>query len=411
MSSVANFSVPSESASGLFKQPPRIRIDFLDGIRGLAALYVMLAHIFSLATFDDGKINPSLSPIFVYATHSLAYAHFAVAVFIVLSGFCLMLPVARSQDKALPGGLLGFAKRRARRILPPYYVALASVLGILFASHHFIKHTADGLADLSAMNIVSHLLLVHNLFDKYNMALDGPMWSVAWEWQIYFLFALILLPVWRYAGIVWAIVAGFVLGFMPIMLLPQQSNLSWTSPWYVGLFALGMGGAVVLCSQDHQYPFMKNALLQRSFVSVTSVVLLMLTFVRPHWVWDYEWIFDPIVGAVTIVSILLCTNRVQAGKLERVIVKGLESRPAMTLGAFSYSLYLIHYPVIQKMQDILHRHHVSHYAQFALLLLVGIPVCLALAYLFHVAFERPFMPGHPKTERQAEAAAIISPAP
>jgi peptidoglycan/LPS O-acetylase OafA/YrhL len=47
-----------------------------------------------------------------------AYGHFAVAVFIVLSEFCLVLAVCR--DGALGGGAFGFLHRRARRLLPPF---------------------------------------------------------------------------------------------------------------------------------------------------------------------------------------------------------------------------------------------------------------------------------------------------
>ena len=91
---------------------PRLRLNFLDGLRGLAALYVMLAHVFSITAYgDDGRVSTSLPPAFVWATRGLCFSHYAVAVFIVLSGFCLMLPVSRSKDGLLPGGLLGFAKR------------------------------------------------------------------------------------------------------------------------------------------------------------------------------------------------------------------------------------------------------------------------------------------------------------
>ena len=52
------------------------------------------------------------------------HGHYAVAVFIVLSGFCLMLPVTRDPNGRLPGGFAAYLGRRARRILPPYYAAL-----------------------------------------------------------------------------------------------------------------------------------------------------------------------------------------------------------------------------------------------------------------------------------------------
>ena len=400
----------SQVTSTQNKLSSRIRLDYLDGIRGLAAFYVMLSHTFSLATFDDGMISASLSPFFVWATRGLNLAHYAVAVFIVLSGFCLMLPVAHSQAKTLPGGLLGFARRRARRILPPYYVALAFVLVILFVSHHLIKHVGDGIADMSAGNIISHLLLVHNLNSKYNMALDGPMWSVAWEWQIYFLFALILLPVWRRFGIIWTTGLGFVLGLLPMWLLPERSNFYWTSPWYIGLFALGMAAAVVMRSQDDQYRLLKSTATQYITLCVIGGTLIMLVCLRPQWLTaEFYWVVDTFVGAFAAIFILACANKTSSNAIHKEVVRRLEAPSLMMLGTFSYSLYLIHYPILQKLHYIMYQHHFSHYLQFALLLSVGIPICLFIAYLFHLAFERPFMPGRPQTERQAEIAAIVSP--
>ena len=391
---------------------PRLRLNFLDGLRGLAALYVMLAHVFSITAYgDDGRVSAALPPAFVWATRGLCFPHYAVAVFIVLSGFCLMLPVSRSKNGNLPGGLLGFAKRRARRILPPYYVALTFVLVILFASHHLVKHTGSGATDLSAADIGTHFLLIHNLFSHYSMQIDIPMWSVAWEWQIYFFFALLLLPVWRRFGSLWTVALAFALGFLPQVILPAASNLSWTSPWYLGLFALGMAAADALCRPDSG----TFRLLQDTrFLTVSSGVLaaglVALATTQPSWFGGFYWLGDLYIGLFAALLILACAHPSKPNLLNAV-VRGLESRPLMTLGAFSYSLYLVHFPVLIKLQGILHNHGASHLVQFFALLCIGAPLCLGLAYLFHLAFERPFMPGHPKTERQAEAAALVSPAP
>ena len=108
---------------------PRLRLDFLDGLRGLAALYVLLYH----ASLRAGVLaaaapaQPVAKAISVLHFCLLGYGHLAVAVFIVLSGYCLMLPVARTEGAVLPGGALAFIQRRARRILPPYYAAPGGV--------------------------------------------------------------------------------------------------------------------------------------------------------------------------------------------------------------------------------------------------------------------------------------------
>lgn len=97
----------------------RLHLNFLDGIRAIAALYVLMHHLW----LSQRALLPQGWP-----TGWLAYGHLAVDVFIVLSGFCLMLPVARFKE--LRGGARHFFARRARRILPPVYACIVLCLPI-----------------------------------------------------------------------------------------------------------------------------------------------------------------------------------------------------------------------------------------------------------------------------------------
>jgi peptidoglycan/LPS O-acetylase OafA/YrhL len=70
----------------------------------------------------------------------------------------------------------------------------------------------------------------------------------------------------------------------------------------------------------------------------------------------------------------------------------LASRTAIFLGLFSYSIYLIHDPILSVL---------SHYAfgplglpplaTFAVTLALGFPLILAICYGFHLLFEAPFL--------------------
>ncbi len=73
----------------------------------------------------------------------------------------------------------------------------------------------------------------------------GPMWSVATEWQIYFIFALVLLPLYRRFGTVSTVVFAWGIGVLPLLLLPPAANLVQACPWFLGSFALGMAGAAL----------------------------------------------------------------------------------------------------------------------------------------------------------------------
>src|SRR6516165_1606469 len=93
------------------------RLAGLDGVRGLAALFVVAHHIF-LRTFPGYPVDHA--PFWV---GWFIYGRFAVVVFIVLSGFSLALSPARHGWRL--DGVGRFAARRARRILPATWAALA----------------------------------------------------------------------------------------------------------------------------------------------------------------------------------------------------------------------------------------------------------------------------------------------
>ena len=98
------------------------RLAGLDGIRGLAALYVVVNHVF-LRAFPGYPVDhaPFWAGWFIYG-------RFAVVVFIVLSGFSLALSPARHGGRL--DGASRFARRRARRILPAYWAALVFSLAV-----------------------------------------------------------------------------------------------------------------------------------------------------------------------------------------------------------------------------------------------------------------------------------------
>lgn len=100
----------------------RPKFEFLDGIRGLSATFVLFYHaqLFTGRGFNYIDLNVFLRPLSIV----FSFGHFAVAVFIVLSGFCLAIPMSMSSTKTLKGGFKRYILRRAKRILPPYYIAL-----------------------------------------------------------------------------------------------------------------------------------------------------------------------------------------------------------------------------------------------------------------------------------------------
>ena len=398
--SAATNSIPASSSS------TRLRLHYLDGLRGLAALYVVIFHVYLEASYRwTGFVLPRKLWL---ASQWMIYGHSAVVVFIVLSGYCLMLPVIRSADAQLSDGLKGFFVRRTRRILPPYYAAVLLSLLLIALTSKWRQAVGTSWADMTPAFtpgvLVSHLLLFHNLNQNWTLKIDSPLWSVAMEWQIYFVFALLLLPIWKRWGISATLVVAFIFGLAPHFLLPAKYNLDPTCPWYIGMFAFGMWGAVIgfspLAVHRHIHNRVSWGIL--SFLSF----LCNLVSERMHiaWLKLSAWQGDVLVGASAICLIICCTKHLidNPGSNRLLVLRLLESRWAVVLGTFSYSLYLIHDPLLALLHLPLHMLNLSLSARFLILLIVGVPVCVLAAYGFHCCFERPFLRRPVKKAIEAE---------
>jgi peptidoglycan/LPS O-acetylase OafA/YrhL len=371
------------------------RLHFLDGLRGFACLYVLLFHECTSKLVATDKLSPTVKAI----SRWFNFGHFSVVFFIVLSGFSLMLPIARSRKLELVGGLRVFVARRARRILPPYYAALLLSAAVLALSNWVSSRFGVGQrieGALGAGPVLSHLLLIHNLKFEWAYRINAPMWSVATEWQIYAIFAVVLLPLCRLIGAVATTCVAWVGGSLPFFLLPNGHNLYWACPWFVGSFALGMTGAL-LSSGDGSST--RRAIPWGRLGLVTFAVLLVLIYLGLVDTWPMP-VTDLVASAMAFCVINHCAESIARSSTDSsnrrepsILVSFLESRSLVYLGGFSYSLYLVQHPLLRFVEKGLERLHATADMNLIMEVLVATPLVTALAWVFSELFERPFTSG------------------
>ena len=393
-----------------------LRLDYLDGIRALAALYVSFFHVTLIATWTGvyGRF-PVLSPFMSKGINLFLFGHFGVSVFIILSGYCLMLPVVRSHKGQLPGGTRAFLRRRARRILPPYYVALT--LALLLALVPGMNRPNGSRWDqaLPAWEpgaILSHFLLIQNWNSEWLFKIDMPAWSVAPEWQIYWLFPYALLPLARRIGMVGTVL--FVVGLGWAARFVFGGRYDFIAYSYVGLFALGMMGAAINFSKATW----AQAALQRFpwglMTWLGGVSFVFIGFWRGwYWMEAHCWVTDLVIGFATVCLLVFCTQHLvgSASKTPPFILRLLQAKSLVLLGGFSYSYYLMHDLILNALCATARLVDPEPQTLWCFLFGAGIPLSLTGAYAFHRLFERPFMPARPLDAEQAARVASLSPAP
>lgn len=397
-----------QSDSLLASSQQRIRLDFLDGIRGIAALYVLIHHIYREINWrleqEGNTLPPVISKILPWI---LGHGSIPVAIFIVLSGYCLMLPVIRSGTKRMPMSMPSFFKRRAKRILPPYYAALIlSLVPIAIVPREIGSmmglHWRDAQTSSIFYDLLSHLLLIHNLREEWTYKINGVMWTIATEWQIYFFFPLLLIPLWRQFGITFTVIVAFILGLTPHYLF--NGYLDWSCPWYLGLFSLGMAGAIIGFSQEPRFRLFRDKFpwLPASNGFTATIFIILLRQRNSFGLANYfsfnikDWQFDLIIGFL-VVCLLIYFTKFSSGSLQRphpILLRFLETKWVVTLGTFSYSLYLIHAPILGVSQLLVNNLYMPIVTKLFIMSSIAIILSLSGSYLFHVFFERPFMNSH-----------------
>ena len=348
----------------------------VDGMRAFAALVVLLNH---------------------------TYAQIWTEFFIVISGYCLMLPVVRG-DGTLRGGSTRFFKKRARRILPPYFGALAFSLVLIWLLIGQPTRTLwDVAIDFSLKDVVSHLLLLQNIFGTGRI--NYVFWSIATEWQIYFVFpALVLL--WRRIDPRAIVLAALVFGFA-LTFLFGHTRLGRANPHYLGLFVLGMLTAQLVHAPPGRFARLLHPLLWRMIFATPLVLSGVLI---SQWGWRLSiqrWPYlDMMVAIVTVAALVL------SGLRPRGLVRSFFSwKPLALIGTFSYSLYLIHAPLLQLFwQYLLQPLGLDDNSRFAVLLLGGGPLIVGTSYLFFRCFEQPFMQSPARRLERSVGSAELGPA-
>jgi peptidoglycan/LPS O-acetylase OafA/YrhL len=353
-----------------FAAAPRQRLAGLDGLRGLAALFVVVNHVF-LRAFPGYPVDraPFWAAWFIYG-------RFAVVVFIVLSGFSLALSPARHGWRL--DGVSRFAYRRARRILPGYWAALAFSLAVAW-----LVVAPPGQAAPDAKSVVVNGLLAQNLVGAPSP--NRAFWSMAVEAQLYVVFPLLVLMVRRRGAIAMVATVTLVVTAVGIVgphVSPLDTFVIQSPPDLAALFAVGIlsAGIVGASGVRRSWPWTWLAL------AAAAPALATICWRGTVWTLDHLFWVDLALGpAVACLLAGLATGR------PRRLVRLLDARPMRNLGSSSYSLYLTHGPIVVMVCDKIVAGRVRQgVPAFVVSLALVLPLTVVFARVFASVFETPF---------------------
>lgn len=371
--------------------PVRRRLDGVDGLRAVAALWVVLFHI---RAFSGAHLGP-----FDLIVRS---GSTGVSLFLVLSGFCLYLPIARSGTEKFR--TVKFLRRRANRLLPAYYASLLVIL--------VVTAVAAGPLDLqpltapsAAIQTITHVTMTHSLFPSTFYALNGSYWSLGLEWQLYLGLPLLVIGVRRF-GLPRTIAAAVAINVVYRLALQGAFSLhavNATSPLGQAVlpnllpgrwaeFAFGMVAAELQASGRIARWAGKAGWAIAGLVPVTLASLLARGSPLEHILFGADFL------------LLLCIVLAGGNWVARI----LSWRPLAAVGVMSYSLYLVHQPIVQSLAAVFLRHGQSSRMAFIEVLAL-VPGILAVAWVLFVTVERRTLRSSGTAEPGSPEALLLMP--
>jgi peptidoglycan/LPS O-acetylase OafA/YrhL len=278
-------------------------------------------------------------------------------------------------------------------------------------------------------DIMSHLFMIHDFFISSNDRINYVFWSIAVEFRIYLIFP-VLVWIWRksgsFAALTFASLFTLIGTLVLIYLKPYYPDLnlklSGVCP-YILLFTFGMFAAELSFSSSRVAVGIRELysklpvrninfqfiLYLVAYAGVSGVLLRTGNMLSESQNFILLEIKDILIGIITAFFLFICTLSTQSGTWA---VRFLNWRPLVFIGTFSYSLYLIHGPLLQILdQYILAPLLLTKFTNTCLLLGIGTPLILLTAYLFFLLFERPFLTSGKTSSIKIADSTATNPAP
>jgi peptidoglycan/LPS O-acetylase OafA/YrhL len=351
------------------------RLVGIEGLRALAACSILVFHSWLYSSPDARQA--SLGPL----SHVLPDFAFGVVLFFTLSGFLLYRPfvAVAMRDEPAPS-IRSYLRNRALRILPAYWVILL-VCAIVMRS--VLLRDGDGNLTNGEMSSPSLLVRSGLLVQHYNphtvLVGIGPAWSLAVEVVFYLLLPALALMVFALSRRMRSRGGRRIAALAPAALMlciglsgkaaaaylvpPAVPFAGWDANWHsviersfwaqADLFAFGMALAVVRVDWEDGL-----LCLRRYWRPVVIATALFAYLATAHETQSNQLSYSPyntlMAFACALLLALVVLHRPEAGSTP-LLVRILETRPLVSLGVISYSIFLWHEPLVR----FLAAHHLT----------------------------------------------------
>lgn len=293
------------------------RYAFLDGIRGMAAIFVLMRHTGNYWHFEFFR------------------SYLAVDLFFILSGFI----IAHAYDEKIRNGSIKFRQFvgiRLIRLYPVFFLSLIISTCLLIAKLT-LKHeiNLNDLTDiLSVVALTALFLPSHLTGNVYLFPINAIYWSLFFELISNFIYAAIRPLLNNIVLAVIILVSALLIFVTSYRHGSLDTGYLWDNESLVTGFSRSIFGIFVgLMLYRYQEKFKHQ--LRKSLVAWLAFLVIAVILASPS-VAQYNWAVDAFIVVVIFPVALLCASQGNISRVQKLL---------LLLGSASYPIYVLHTPV------------------------------------------------------------------
>lgn len=317
-------------------------IAWLSSLRGIGCLFVLAAHLGASSTN--------------YGMYFNGCGKIGVWLFMIFSGFWFLYPLCQRQQALNGRNLMGYYGKKIIRIMIPYLAVLLISMGLGFIpdGKELLRHLLliDGFGHFWYMPVIMKFFLIAPLFWLLQQMIRNKKW-------------------------LFAIIVGIGIALSIVFPFTAYTENSTQLRWYVPVFLMGM---LLAISWEAWNNWKENSVGADAIVLALVVILFSLT----PWFRQKLWGIEP--------SAYLQNKYLLMGGLWCLIILGIvkgkiwktwlnKSRILQWIGEISFPLYLIHFPILMRLN--------ATEIGWAKKVIIVLVTSILLASILHWGVEKP----------------------
>lgn len=341
----------------------------LDGLRGIAATYVVISHCrghLLMGGVEYSKIIPVnewsiWTKFYFFILQFTPLGAEFVIFFFVLSGFSIAYSLRKKQN------ILKFYSRRLIRLYPPYITALIWAAFVFWIAFNLAPALTTDLKSV----FYSPQYIISNLFYISKGAFIGQFWSLTHEVIFYLLIPFVIVKRKIYYAVSLVIyLCGWVFHSYGI------SNKNILISFLVDYNIYFSAGVWIFYNYNKVEPIFNSSKLKMATI---SLVLITSMLVIKYWVPDSSKITFLVSSLLSVVLIVNFLN------------KNITNRLIAFLGTMSYTIYISHFATMRLYETVLLKIGIIQSPVIMQFWVwpIGVLVCILFSYLIYQIAEKP----------------------